>query len=512
VLEGLSGAASCVYLAGGHPVVLRPGDRDGIERKFVNGEVDGLLLTGGGDVDPRLYRERPLKSTYGVSEDRDASEIAAVRWARWNRLPVMGICRGAQLINVEAGGTLWQHLPDHLRGRPVPPGAKRADDHRHGLYWVRTAPRSLARASFGQTGAVVMHLHHQAVRRVGHGLRACAWHGDGTIEGVESTDGFWRLGVQFHPEMAYNDSAEMGTFRALVVQAAAGAGMPVPPLRTARARGGAKKRPPRYVRSAWRVEDAPAVIDLGASVSGKSARDSAASFSAAAGGEVTSIVDPELPGRAFCFRCQVEFDDRRDYVDHMSVLHEVPLVDLDGTMPAAVLGVDDDDEDEGARAALEEIDEDVRAREKELEDEAETDYYHAVENGVDEETATSEYDAAVAAAHGNARRDERADERWLEAGKRAGAAGLGRSTADLVADRLSELDRGDRVDRASAQLGQALGDRAPVANRLAAPPVVDLQRWRGGPVADTFVVAPNGVTHKADKIAGEVPDDETTAG
>ena len=159
-------------------------------------ELDGLLLTGGGDVAASWYGEKPAPEAYGVDTSRDAWELALVAGARAAGLPVLGICRGAQVVNVAAGGALVQHLPactdqDH-----------RDDDRdRAFVHDVEVAPASLLAKITGSGAFGVNSLHHQAVSRVGLGLRPVAWAPDGVIEAVESTDDDLLLAVQWHPEL-----------------------------------------------------------------------------------------------------------------------------------------------------------------------------------------------------------------------------------------------------------------------------------------------------------------------
>lgn len=186
VMEGLSGAATCVKRAGGEPITVNPRVIDDVDEALA-GKFDGLLLTGGGDVDPRLYGEKPHKRVYGVSETRDYTEWMALDRAAELGVPVMGICRGHQLMTVHNGGALRQHLEGH-----------RGMDH---LVYGESGSR-FRRIIGGERGKFVS-LHHQVVKRTGNGWRVAARDRTGIIEAVESKDGRC-LGVQFHPEMDYH--------------------------------------------------------------------------------------------------------------------------------------------------------------------------------------------------------------------------------------------------------------------------------------------------------------------
>jgi putative glutamine amidotransferase len=159
--------------------------------------LDGLLLTGGGDVSPSCYHEEPVPEIYGVNIDRDQWELALVTAARSERLPILGVCRGAQILNVAAGGTLIQHLPDVS----AEPHGLRGPREREEVHPVGIEPGSLLATVVEGARLGVNSLHHQALALVGDGLRAVAWGPDGVIEAVESAEGEPVLAVQWHPEL-----------------------------------------------------------------------------------------------------------------------------------------------------------------------------------------------------------------------------------------------------------------------------------------------------------------------
>lgn len=152
--------------------------------------VDGLLLPGGWDVDPALYGEQPDAKVGPIDHELDQTELSMFREAREREIPVLGICRGQQVINVAMGGSLVQHLEDH---------DVRALGRSHLAHAIKVEPESeLGRAAGG--GAIrVNSLHHQAVRSLAPGLRPTARGEDGTVEGIESEDGLI-VAVQCHPE------------------------------------------------------------------------------------------------------------------------------------------------------------------------------------------------------------------------------------------------------------------------------------------------------------------------
>jgi putative glutamine amidotransferase len=181
--------------AGGIPVIvplLRPDAIDALLDR-----VDAVCLPGGPDVQPSVYGAEP-HAELGPTEPRvDAVELALVRAADRRKLPILGICRGMQLLNVARGGTLHQHLPDVV-GRGI---EHRQSDHGSiPTHRIETASQSRLRATLGGPGLEVNSFHHQAVQTLGKGLVATAWAEDGTIEAVENPGDRLVLGVQWHAE------------------------------------------------------------------------------------------------------------------------------------------------------------------------------------------------------------------------------------------------------------------------------------------------------------------------
>jgi len=172
--------------------------------------VDGLLLTGGEDVDPTSYHATPHPKLEDIDPARDMLELALIAAARTRGMPVLGICRGIQILNVAYGGTLYQDLESER-----PTAIDHADESsRHG---VRLAPDSLAHRIVRKIELSVNSRHHQAIRDLAPGLKATAWSDDGLIEAVEPADDgeAWMLAVQWHPEDETEQSLFRGFARAL---------------------------------------------------------------------------------------------------------------------------------------------------------------------------------------------------------------------------------------------------------------------------------------------------------
>ena len=210
-----------VIVAGGVPVVLSPLIGASHAARALDG-VDGLVLTGGEDVDPAWYNADRSPLSNPPSRERDLFELALFAAARQRGLPILGICRGIQLINVALGGTLYQDLPTE---RPGAVDHNRAGTRTDRSHAIRLEPDSLVAEALGATSIRVNSFHHQGVRDLAPRLIATGWSEDGLIEAVEGTEGPWMLAVQWHPEEMHADSEapERGLFKALVEQAAASA-------------------------------------------------------------------------------------------------------------------------------------------------------------------------------------------------------------------------------------------------------------------------------------------------
>ena len=178
----------------------------------------GIMIPGGVDMDPGTYGEAPHERLGRVDPARDRVELQLTRWAIEDRKPLLGLCRGLQVINVAAGGTLYQDLDAQLDG------AIRHDyfptfgfDRDYVSHDVAVAPASRLRSLVDIDQLPVNSMHHQGVKRLGAGLVACARSADGLIEAVESPNGHWMVGVQWHPEVfEANDPHTRELFRGFV--------------------------------------------------------------------------------------------------------------------------------------------------------------------------------------------------------------------------------------------------------------------------------------------------------
>lgn len=205
-----------MFKAGGRLIIIRPdaaGDHgvspDAIKGLLDDKQFDGVLLAGGGDVDPELYGGDPNK-TMLIHRLRDDFEIALIREAKKRGLPILGICRGCQILNVALGGTLRNlRSEDNVKGRHL--SLKR--------HAIELTPKSNLAEILGVTRlSKVISLHGQAVGDPGKGVRIAATGPGDVIEAIEAQNG-WALGIQWHPELTLNDKVQHRVFEAFVDRA-----------------------------------------------------------------------------------------------------------------------------------------------------------------------------------------------------------------------------------------------------------------------------------------------------
>jgi putative glutamine amidotransferase len=202
-----------VWDAGGEPLVLHPtAPQPRIEelsdRLWM---ADAVLLPGGGDMSPHWYGQEPLPSLYGVNQDQDAFDLVMARWAIQEKIPLLAICRGSQVVNVALGGTLVQDMSEATGGR----------NHRQLVQDIELAADSPLRDVVPSDRLTISCSHHQCIDELADKLQPAAYAADGTIEAVTLAghEG-WFLGLQWHLEdLADSDPVQQGIFRAFVTAA-----------------------------------------------------------------------------------------------------------------------------------------------------------------------------------------------------------------------------------------------------------------------------------------------------
>lgn len=200
-----------VFRAGGVPVLLPTVDADMAET-WVDG-IEGLILIGGGDIDPELHGNAMHETVYSLNPVRDNCEMALARIALSRDMPILAICRGLQVVNVVCGGSLHVHLPEVV-GEQV---LHRSPSRTPTPHAVEVASDSLLAHTMGVTKVTTASWHHQAVDQLGSNLHAVAWAEDGAIEAIASSYARYLLAVQWHPELtAATDPTQQAVFDGLV--------------------------------------------------------------------------------------------------------------------------------------------------------------------------------------------------------------------------------------------------------------------------------------------------------
>jgi putative glutamine amidotransferase len=213
--------AQAVAAAGGAPLVVPPGlDDDALAAIFAR--LDGVLLSGGGDVDPACYGEAPHPALVEVSTARDRMEMALARRSVEGSKPLLAICRGIQVLNVALGGSLLQDIPTQHPGALTHTFDVKSTPRAHLAHSVRIDAATRLQSVMGVNETEVNSWHHQALKQVAQGLSVTAHSPDGIVEAVEIAGHRFAIGVQWHPEWLYDRQPEMmRLFEALVHSASA---------------------------------------------------------------------------------------------------------------------------------------------------------------------------------------------------------------------------------------------------------------------------------------------------
>ncbi|MEK7594381.1 MAG: gamma-glutamyl-gamma-aminobutyrate hydrolase family protein [Patescibacteria group bacterium] len=185
--------------AGGIPIII-PLYADTDALRVVYELLDGLMLTGGNDLDPATYGAEPSQHTSNTKPLRDKQEIQLLQWALEDDKPVLGICRGMQIINVCLGGTLYQHISEDLPEAHEHDKSAKLEDFNHLVHELQIEPSSQLARIFGTTNVPTNGLHHQAIKDLGKGLIATAHAGDDVIEAIELPTKRFVSAAQGHPE------------------------------------------------------------------------------------------------------------------------------------------------------------------------------------------------------------------------------------------------------------------------------------------------------------------------
>lgn len=196
-LSLLPGYYTSILKAGAVPVILPPTEDADILISFLN-RIDGLLFTGGADINPLFFQEEPIRELQDINPYRDRQELLLARLAADRQIPILGICRGVQVLNAAFGGSLYQDIHSQMEGTRIKHSQQL--DRSFASHTIEIEPGSLLEKIMGCNHAAVNSFHHQAVREAAPGFRVSARAKDGVIEAIESTEGKSILGVQWHPE------------------------------------------------------------------------------------------------------------------------------------------------------------------------------------------------------------------------------------------------------------------------------------------------------------------------
>lgn len=203
--------------AGGAPIII-PLNLSEESLSAISTRMDALLLAGGVDVHPREFGEDVESFCGEIDEARDAVELRVTRWALKDERPILGICRGIQMLNVAAGGSLYQDIPTQVE-TDLYHNYRKGDPYNLRAHPVEIEPGSRVAKLFGTTQLDVNSLHHQSLKKVAPGLRVVARAPDGIVEGVEAEDDRFIVGVQFHPELLHDEPLMERLFKEFVTSA-----------------------------------------------------------------------------------------------------------------------------------------------------------------------------------------------------------------------------------------------------------------------------------------------------
>lgn len=219
-LSLLSGYFKSIVAAGGIPMVIPPYEDTNLMIELLN-HIDGLLLSGGADINPLFLNEQPVEALHNINPWRDRQELLLVRLAANRQIPILGICRGIQVMTAALGGTLYQDIDTQMEGAHI----KHSQDldRAYASHTVTLEPDSLLAKLFDTETLAVNSFHHQAVKEPAPGFRVTARATDGVIEAVESTEYKSMMGVQWHPEcfIVNHDECMMPIFNWLIHEASA---------------------------------------------------------------------------------------------------------------------------------------------------------------------------------------------------------------------------------------------------------------------------------------------------
>jgi putative glutamine amidotransferase len=204
--------------AGGVPILIPAGEPN-LAAMFA--QLDGLVFSGGGDIDPRMYSGVSHPTIYNIDPERDRSEISLAQMALATEIPILGICRGLEILVVATGGSLIPHLPDEF-GEVI---AHRANQTLSTEHTVKIDRNTHLAQIVGTIEVSVVSWHHQAAGSIPSEWRIAAKAPDGVIEAIEHKDRPWAIALQWHPEMSIQDSSQYRIFHAFVTEARTRMGM-----------------------------------------------------------------------------------------------------------------------------------------------------------------------------------------------------------------------------------------------------------------------------------------------